>query len=64
MEDAQSTFGDERLETEHVAQECEAWVGRVGFPAAVDLKSFVSKVTALWTLSYVSIRVGRVYIST
>lgn len=64
MKDAQSTFGDERLETEHVAQGCEAWVGRVGFPAAVDLNPSFQKVIALWTLSYVSIKVGRVSIST
>ena len=35
-------IGDELFETEHVAQGCERWVGRVGFPAAVD-GSFVSK---------------------
>ena len=38
-EDTQSTltFGDELLETEHVAQR---WVRRVGFPAAVAFESF------------------------
>lgn len=60
MDDAQSTLEDELLETEHVAQGCERWVGRVGFSRSDALGSFVSRVIALWdgdvdTLPYLTL---------